>query len=59
MENTPKALTDPKSPGLIGFNMPHHVVGQVGINVKTSITGVRNQTRCGEYVSIKMEGPIL
>ena len=30
------------------LNMLHQIVGQVGIKIKTSITGVRNQTRCGD-----------
>ena len=30
---------------LLGIlNMPHQIVGEVGIKIKTSITGVRNQT---------------
>ena len=37
------------------LNMNHQIIGQVGIKIKTSITGVRNQTRCRKYVSIKME----
>ena len=36
------------------LNMNHQIVGQVGIKIKTFITGVRNQTFCREYVSIKM-----
>ena len=40
-------------------NMHHLIVGQVGIKIITSITGVRNQTRCREYASTKMEGPVL
>ena len=41
------------------LNMRHLIVGQVGIKIITSITGVRNQTRCREYASTKMEGPAL
>ena len=41
------------------LNMRHLIVGQVGIKIITSITGVRNQTRCREYALTKMEGPVL
>ena len=41
------------------LNMPRQIVGQVGIKIETFITEGKNQIRCGEYVSIKMEGPVL
>ena len=41
------------------LNMSRLIFGQVGIKIITSITGVRNQTRCREYALTKMEGPIL
>ena len=42
------------------LNMRHLIVGQVGIKIITSFTGVRNQTRCREeYALTKMEGPVL
>ena len=33
------------------LNMPHQIVGQVGIKIKTSITGVRNQLSCRECLN--------
>ena len=39
------------------LNMPHQIVGQVGIKIKTYITRRKeSDPRCREYVSIKMEG---
>ena len=41
------------------LSMPHQILGQVGIKIKTSVTRGKESTRCREYVSIKMEGPVL
>ena len=41
------------------LNMPHQIVGQVGIETKTFMTGVRNIKPVEDNVSIKMERPIL
>ena len=40
-------------------NMRNLIVRQVGIKIITSITGVRDQTRCREYALTKVEGPVL
>ena len=41
------------------LNVPHLIVGQLGIKIITAITGGEESTRCGEYASTKMEGPAL